>query len=400
LEETGEPRQEGRTLVGEKHLDGLHDQRSGVGGARIAALGIRHKPLAHDFCSPSSLVTTLRRSDIPAEREPKVHGCLRALGVGLLTLGLSAWPLPSASAQTPTFSGQWELLIVVAAGPTSETAYTMRAQVVDIVRLSLGTPQLGVLNGTWDESAVPSWAPGLALNQGSTSGSYAVIGRQDGSGYDLQVQNADLGLSSFTANLGNMPLLSQQPHGCTPLTFTPQDAARGADLYLSDLLGDNYILFHPSWFPGIALGSKLSCQAWPPSAKASPQPAPPHVSPSTAPQPLVLSLKPHPSRLGRHGGTVTITGTLKNATRCRLELLSHQSFPVVYANNTRPCTSDFSATVTIGADPTHVDRTVAFALIARNGLKSFVARVYIGLAGQREKELPISTQYPTGGTVR
>ena len=85
--------------------------------------------------------------------------------------------------------------------------------------------------------------------------------------------------------------------------------------------------------------------------------------------PTVLSARATPSALGPAGGQVLVSGTVKNANTCQLVLLSNQSFPVVYADNpTTACRGgSYSAHVTIGANPSVVKRTVAFALVARNG---------------------------------
>ncbi len=85
--------------------------------------------------------------------------------------------------------------------------------------------------------------------------------------------------------------------------------------------------------------------------------------------PKVLSVYATPSALGPSGGTVTVTGRVKNARSCQLEVLSHQSFPVVFSHNpTTACQNGaFSARVVIGANPSPVKRTVALALVARDG---------------------------------
>jgi hypothetical protein len=88
----------------------------------------------------------------------------------------------------------------------------------------------------------------------------------------------------------------------------------------------------------------------------------------------VLSVSASPSTLSPQGGQVTITGTVQHASTCRLELLSKQSFPVVYSDSQKSCTSgNFSAHVTVGANPSPVRRTVSFDLVARNGSSSFTA---------------------------
>jgi Peptidase A4 family len=102
--------------------------------------------------------------------------------------------------------------------------------------------------------------------------------------------------------------------------------------------------------------------------------------PGRAAQPLVLSVSAAPAQVGSHGGAVVISGKLKRASSCQLRLLSHQSFPVVYASNARHCAGNFSAHVTIGANTTPVERSVAFALVARNGKRRFAGMFYVSLA--------------------
>ena len=111
---------------------------------------------------------------------------------------------------------------------------------------------------------------------------------------------------------------------------------------------------------------------------------------AVAPAPLVLAASATPAEVGFHGGTVVVNGRVKNAATCQLRLLSHQGFPVVFASNKRPCTSTFSARVTIGANPSTVSRTVAFELIAQNAAKSFDGRFYITLAPMPLPPPPVS----------
>ncbi|MGA3217672.1 MAG: hypothetical protein ABSE77_01140 [Acidimicrobiales bacterium] len=100
------------------------------------------------------------------------------------------------------------------------------------------------------------------------------------------------------------------------------------------------------------------------------------------PRPLVLSARATPDALLLGGGKVMVTGAVENAASCQLRLLSRQSFPVVYPNNPTTACSDgsFFAVVTIGANPSPVKRTVAFALVARNGPFSFTGPFYVSLA--------------------
>ncbi len=71
---------------------------------------------------------------------------------------------------------------------------------------------------------------------------------------------------------------------------------------------------------------------------------------------------------------MTVNGRVRNAATCQQRLLSRQNFAVVFADNSRRCSSTFSADVTIGANPTTVTRTVAIELIARKGNKSSARR--------------------------
>jgi hypothetical protein len=305
----------------------------------------------------------------------------RCLAAGLLAAGLLGTAATAASAQPRVISGQWELVVWVPIGSSSPSAPRETVDVIDIVRMSLGTPQLGALSGTWDETTVPQWEPGLALDPGVAQGSYAIKGSVDGTGYDLDVENANLGLNTFSSGFGSPPLLGEA-HGCVPAGFTLTEADQGADLYLMDpIFGDSYLFFRPQWFPGVAVGKHVTCQAWPSATTPAPTSSSKPKRPTSTTQPLITSLKPYPVQVGHHGGTVALVAALKDAATCELELLSHQDFPVVYASNARLCTSNFSAVVTVGANPTSVDRTVAFALVARNGEKSVTARVYIVVAG-------------------
>ena len=100
-------------------------------------------------------------------------------------------------------------------------------------------------------------------------------------------------------------------------------------------------------------------------------------------QPLILNAYPTPVVVGAAGGRVTLKARLRDAATCQLELLSRQDFAVVFASNTRPCRTTFTAHVTIGANTTAIERHVAFALVARNGAKSFTGRFWVGLARHR-----------------
>jgi peptidoglycan-N-acetylglucosamine deacetylase len=108
----------------------------------------------------------------------------------------------------------------------------------------------------------------------------------------------------------------------------------------------------------------------------------PIITETPAPHPLVLSARAVPSSLGRAGGTVEVVGAVAHAQSCQLELVSRQSFPVVYSHNpTTACRAgSYTAHVVIGANPSPVQRILAFDLVARNRSLSFAGRFYIVLA--------------------
>ncbi len=119
----------------------------------------------------------------------------------------------------------------------------------------------------------------------------------------------------------------------------------------------------------------------------------------------VLSAQAVPSQLPATGGTVSIAATVADATTCQLQLLSSQSFAVIFSHNPKSCANGaYSARVTIGPNPSRVQRTVAFALLARNAASASVGRFYVLLAGAVPVTVlsaqAVPAQLPaTGGTV-
>ncbi len=129
---------------------------------------------------------------------------------------------------------------------------------------------------------------------------------------------------------------------------------------------------------------------------------------SVAPRlpPTVLLAHATPAALTAAGGQVIVTGAVEHAASCQLRLLSRQSFPVVYSHNpTTACSGgSFSAHVTIGANPSPVRRTVAFALVARNGPFTFLGRFYVALSARiapsvLSAQATPGTLGPNGGQV-
>ena len=87
---------------------------------------------------------------------------------------------------------------------------------------------------------------------------------------------------------------------------------------------------------------------------------------------VVLSAHMSPNKLGASGGHVEVTGTVRHAVWCQLELVSHQSLSVVYSHKPKRCaTGKYSAHVLIGKNAEPKDYRVTFALLARNNTSSF-----------------------------
>ncbi len=104
-------------------------------------------------------------------------------------------------------------------------------------------------------------------------------------------------------------------------------------------------------------------------------------SPPPTGYPAVLSAGSNPGTLPAQGGTVSVQGRVSNAESCQMQVLSTQSFAVVYSHNPRSCSDGaFSAQVTIGPNNTSVQRTVAFALVASNHGSNSTERFYVLLA--------------------
>ena len=124
---------------------------------------------------------------------------------------------------------------------------------------------------------------------------------------------------------------------------------------------------------------------------------------SAGPKPpgaAVLSAYATPNPLPSVGGHVTVTGRVEHATSCQLKLLSHQSFPVVYSDNPTSCTSGaYSADLVIGANPSPVRRTVAFALVASNETSSSTGRFYVALLPSPPTSTTTTTTSPPTTTT-
>ncbi len=115
----------------------------------------------------------------------------------------------------------------------------------------------------------------------------------------------------------------------------------------------------------------------------------------------VLSVTATPAQLPKTGGAVSVTARVANATSCQLQLLSSQSFAVVYSHDPKDCSGNYSARVVIGPNTTAVARTVAFALVARNAASGSgsAARLYLALAPGAPGQTATNTSAPPTTTV-
>jgi len=94
----------------------------------------------------------------------------------------------------------------------------------------------------------------------------------------------------------------------------------------------------------------------------------------------VLSVRAVPSVLPASGGFVTVTGRVKDASSCQLELLSSYAIRVAYPAKSAPCGGGhFSALVSFGANLASVGRTVKLALVARSATSMSRGRFYVHL---------------------
>jgi hypothetical protein len=119
-------------------------------------------------------------------------------------------------------------------------------------------------------------------------------------------------------------------------------------------------------------------------------------------EPEVLAVSASPGQLPASGGTVTVAGRTVRAGSCQINLLSTQSFSVVYDHTPSTCSAGtFSERVSVGANPTAVPRTIAFALVARNGTKTVTQRVYVllGAPGATTTKTAAASSVPTATTA-
>ncbi len=98
----------------------------------------------------------------------------------------------------------------------------------------------------------------------------------------------------------------------------------------------------------------------------------------------IISYQSVPRELGPGGGLVVIQADVRNALECRLKLLSHQDFAVVYSHApSYGCQSGyFSPHVEVGANPSSVSRTIMFEVIVTNATSKAAALVPVRIAAR------------------
>jgi hypothetical protein len=98
----------------------------------------------------------------------------------------------------------------------------------------------------------------------------------------------------------------------------------------------------------------------------------------------IISYQAVPRELGPNGGLVVIQADVRNALECRLKLLSHQGFAVVYSHApSYGCQSGyFTPHVEVGANTSSVGRTISFEVIVTNATSKAGALVPLRIAGR------------------
>jgi hypothetical protein len=98
----------------------------------------------------------------------------------------------------------------------------------------------------------------------------------------------------------------------------------------------------------------------------------------------IISYQTVPRELGPNGGLVVIRADVNNALECRLKLVSHQGFAVVYSHApSYGCQSGyFSPHVVVGGNPSSVSRTVMFEVLVTNATSKAGALIPVKIAAQ------------------
>jgi hypothetical protein len=94
--------------------------------------------------------------------------------------------------------------------------------------------------------------------------------------------------------------------------------------------------------------------------------------------PAVLSVRATPSVISGEGGPVTVEGRVQNATSCQLTVLSSfVTVPLVYPQNTEPCSGLYLGHLTVGTSNAPVAQDLIFGLIVSNANMSVTGRFSI-----------------------
>lgn len=113
-------------------------------------------------------------------------------------------------------------------------------------------------------------------------------------------------------------------------------------------------------------------------------------------RPAVLWVHVTPASLGRFGGVVDVSGAVRGASSCRLQLVSVPPMAVGYSTAAKTCKGGtFRAHVVIAANPGPAVQPVSFTLMAKKGPASSRGRFTVGIAGL-PPAAPAAGTGPTG----
>ncbi len=97
-------------------------------------------------------------------------------------------------------------------------------------------------------------------------------------------------------------------------------------------------------------------------------------------QPRLLGVKVSPALLKDNGGRFQVRAHPVGAKTCQLRMVSKERFPVVYSHNPKKCAKGrYTAYVVVRTGPVTHERTLNFALTARNGKSASTSRFHVAV---------------------
>ena len=118
-----------------------------------------------------------------------------------------------------------------------------------------------------------------------------------------------------------------------------------------------------------------------------------YVSVAGAPHdPVVLSARATPWRLGYKGGTVTVEGKVKAADFCRLGVLADRGSVKVSLPKPANCSKGtYRERVTFGADPQYVGEPIELGLFPEGLVRKYAGVFFVSLAGKPKPRATVTT---------